>query len=195
VARLAAKAESGAAAEILARAFARDPVLTAFFQEDPIDTARLARYFELECRVGFAGYGEVWLDDDRLGAALWRRPGGYPEPLRVQLGMLPRYIRTFPRGFLRASRAMTAVARQHPKKPHWYLMAVGVVHEATGQGRGSALLEPVLQRCDVEGVPAYLEASREDNARLYARLGFEQRDEIEIFEGVRVRPMWREPKN
>jgi GNAT superfamily N-acetyltransferase len=194
VPRLATKAEAGVAAEILARAFARDPVLTTFFREDPVETTRLARYFELECSVGLAGYGEAWLDDDRLGAALWRRPGGYPEPLRVQLGMLPRYIRVFPTGFLRASRAMTRVARQHPKKPHWYLMAVGVVPEATGQGRGSALLEPVLQRCDAERLPAYLEASGEDNARLYARLGFEAPDEIEIFEGVRVRPMWREPR-
>jgi len=194
MARLATRAEAGVAAEVLGRAFRRDPVLTAFFREDPVETTRLARYFELECRVGFAGYGEVWLDDDGLGAALWRRPGGYPEPLRVQLAMLPRYIRVFPQGFLRASRAMTAVAKQHPKKPHWYLMAVGVVPEATGQGRGSALLKPVLERCDAERVPAYLEASGEDNARLYARLGFELRDEIEIFDGVRVRPMWREPR-
>ena len=193
--RLASKTEAGIAAGILGRAFARDPVLTAFFREDPVETARLARYFELECRVGLAGYGEVWLDDDDLGAALWRRPGGYPEPLRVQLGMLPRHIRIFPRGFLRASRAMTTVARQHPKEPHWRLMAVGVVPKSTGQGRGSALLEPVLQRCDAERVPAYLEASGEDNARLYARLGFESRGEIEIFEGVRVRPMWRAPKS
>jgi GNAT superfamily N-acetyltransferase len=73
-------------------------------------------------------------------------------------------------------------------------MAVGVVPEATRQGRGSALLEPVLRRCDTERLPAYLEASGEDNARLYARLGFEPRDEIEIFEGVHVRPMWRDPR-
>jgi hypothetical protein len=52
----------------------------------------------------------------------------------------------------------------------------------------------VLRRCDTERLPAYLEASGEDNARLYARLGFEPRDEIEIFEGVHVRPMWRDPR-
>jgi len=74
VARVATKAEAGLAAELLGRAFARDPVLVAFFQEDPVDPARLARYFELECRVALAGYGEVRLGDDRLGAALWRRP-------------------------------------------------------------------------------------------------------------------------
>jgi hypothetical protein len=52
----------------------------------------------------------------------------------------------------------------------------------------------VLQRCDDERLPAYLEASSEDNARLYERLGFARRDEIEVLPGVRVRPMWREPR-
>jgi ribosomal protein S18 acetylase RimI-like enzyme len=189
----ATAAEAGVAAEILGRAFVRDPVLTAFFGDGSANAARLARYFELECRLALAGYGEVWLDDDRKAAAIWRRPGGYPEPLRDQLRMLPRYLRLFPREFVRASRGMNRLARLHPREPHWYLFAVGVVPEATGQGRGSALLEPVLRRCDEERLAAYLEASSEDNARLYARLGFERRAEVEVFPGVCVRPMWREP--
>ena len=194
MARLANENEAFLAAEILGRAFLRDPVLTAFFGERSAETARMARYFELECRLAFAGYGEVWLDDDELGAALWRRPGGYPEPLSIQLRMLPRYLRLFPRQFVRASRSLNQLARLHPREPHWYLFAVGVVPEATGQGRGTALLEPVLQRCDAERLPAYLEASSEHNARLYERLGFERRGEVEILDGVRVRPMWREPR-
>ena len=192
MARLATQTEAGVAAEILGRAFVDDPVLTAFFRESP-QAARLAQYFELECRLVLKGYGEIWLDDDRLGAAIWRSPGGYPERLRDSLPMVPRYIRLFPREFIRASRAMNQLWQVHPREPHWYLYAVGVVPEATGQGRGTALLEPVLQRCDAEALPAYLEASTEDNARLYARLGFERRDEVEMF-GVCVRPMWREPR-
>jgi GNAT superfamily N-acetyltransferase len=194
MARLATTEEIDVAASVLARAFARDPVLTAFFGRGSVETARMARYFELECRLALAGYGEVWLDDTRLGAALWRRPGGYPEPMSVQLRMLPRYLLLFPRQFFTASRSLNKLARIHPREPHWYLFAVGVVPEATGQGRGSALLGPVLERCDAERLPAYLEASTEDNARLYARLGFERRDEVEILDGVRVRPMWREPR-
>jgi GNAT superfamily N-acetyltransferase len=194
VPRLAAESEGGVAAEILARAFAHDPVLTAFVGDGPEQTARMARYFELECRLAFAGYGEVWLDHEGLGAAMWRRPGGYPEPLWAQLRMLPSYLRLFPREFVRASRGLNALARIHPKEPHWYLFAVGVVPGATGAGRGRALLEPVLQRCDDERLPAYLEASSEDNARLYARLGFERREELEVLPGVHVRPMWRGPR-
>jgi GNAT superfamily N-acetyltransferase len=192
--RLATTADLDFAAGLLARAFAHDPVVSAFIREGPERTARMARYFELECRLTLAGYGEIWLDGDLLGAAMWRRPGGYPEPLLDQLRMLPRYLRLFPREFLRASRAMNTLARLHPREPHWYLSAVGVVPEETGNGRGSALLEPVLRRCDAEATPAYLEASTVDNARLYERLGFEPRDEVEILPGVRVRPMWREPR-
>jgi ribosomal protein S18 acetylase RimI-like enzyme len=194
VAKLASREEADVAAEILGRAFVRDPVVTAFFGGESVETSRLARYFELECRLAFAGYGEVWLDDEELGAAIWRRPGGYPEPLSVALRLLPRYLRLFPRQFFRASRGMTRLARVHPREPHWYLFAVGVVPAATGQGRGTALLAPVLARCDAERLPAYLEASTEDNARLYERLGFERQEEIEVLEGVRVRPMIREAR-
>jgi GNAT superfamily N-acetyltransferase len=107
--------------------------------------------------------------------------------------MLPRYLLLFPRELPKASRAMNVLAKIHPKEPHWYLMAVGVVPEAQGRGRGAALLRPVLERCDAERTPAYLEASTADNARLYERLGFESWDEVEALPGVRVRPMWRPP--
>ena len=192
--RRATREDVGAAAEVLARAFVDDPVVAQLIREGPNRTQRISRYFELECGLTLSGYGELWLDDDALGAAIWRRPGGYPEPVPAQLRMLPRYIRLFPREFVKASRAMSAVAKVHPKEPHWYLMAVGVVPEAQGQGHGAALLEPVLRRCDVERLPAYLEASTADNARLYERLGFQARDEVEMLPGVRVRPMWREPR-
>jgi GNAT superfamily N-acetyltransferase len=194
VPRLATTADRQAAADVLGRAFTADPVVARFIAEGPNRADRLARYFALECQVTLSGYGEIWLDDDGLGAAIWRRPGGYPEPPLVSLRMAPRYLLLFPREFLRASRAMTAIAKVHPKEPHWYLMAVGVVPEAQGRGRGTALLEPVLSRCDEDGVPAYLEASTSENARLYERLGFESREELEILPGLRVRPMWREPR-
>jgi GNAT superfamily N-acetyltransferase len=194
MARLATGDEARRSAEILARAFEADPVLARFIASGPGRIERSTRYFELECRLTLSGYGEIWLDEEDAGAAIWRKPGGYPEPMREQLRLLPKYLRLFPREFLTASRAMNVMARAHPKEPHWYLMAVGVVPEAQGQGRGRALLEPVVHRCDEERLPAYLEASTPDNARLYERLGFESRPELEILPGLRVRPMWREPR-
>ncbi|HZT84519.1 MAG TPA: GNAT family N-acetyltransferase [Gaiellaceae bacterium] len=193
--RLATADDIPVAAEALGRAFVEDPLLTAIVGRPPDLAGRLGRYFSLECRQALAAGGEIWLDDDGLGAAIWRRPGAWLDPVSTQLRSLPAYVAIFPRRFFRASKALNATARAHPKSPpHWYLLAVGVVPEEVGRGRGSALLRPVLQRCDEERAPAYLEASTEANARLYARLGFEPRDEIDVLPGVRSRPMWREPR-
>ncbi len=60
-------------------------------------------------------------------------------------------------------------------EPHHYLPYIGVAPEAQGRGLGSALMRPILDRCDEERLPAYLEATSERNAALYERLGFELR--------------------
>lgn len=63
-----------------------------------------------------------------------------------------------------------------------------------GQGIGSALLRSVLERCDLEGVPAYLEATCVRNSDLYARHGFTVRGEVVLPDGPPLFPMWREPR-
>jgi hypothetical protein len=49
----------------------------------------------------------------------------------------------------------------------------------------------VLERLDGEGAAAYLEATSAASARLFARLGFELREEPTPVDGVVVRTMWR----
>jgi GNAT superfamily N-acetyltransferase len=61
--------------------------------------------------------------------------------------------------------------------------------ERQGRGIGSAMMFPVLSRCDAEGVPAYLEASSPRNRGLYERHGFEVSEEFEI--GPGAPPLWR----
>jgi GNAT superfamily N-acetyltransferase len=92
-------------------------------------------------------------------------------------------------------RAIAEVERVHPKEPHWYLAVLGTEPAWQGKGVGSALLAPVLQRCDREGRPAYLESSKESNLAFYARHGFEVTGTIDLLGGgPRVWPMWREPR-
>eukprot|EP01041_Mallomonas_annulata_P030478 gene30478-52615_t len=59
----------------------------------------------------------------------------------------------------------------HPEEPHWYLSMIGVDPSHHGQGLGSALLKAGLQRCDADGLPAYLESSNPKNVPLYERFG------------------------
>ena len=57
------------------------------------------------------------------------------------------------------------------------------------------MLAPVLQRCDREGVPAYLEASTVRNRALYERQGFAVTEEFVLGRGAPTQwHMWREPR-
>ena len=100
-----------------------------------------------------------------------------------------------PRPDGRGGHSVRAIEAAHPEEPHWYLAVVGTEPRLQHQGIGSALLAPVLERCDRDFVPAYLESSREDNVAFYQRLGFEVTTPIDLpGGGPRVWPMWRDPR-
>ncbi|WP_405882397.1 GNAT family N-acetyltransferase [Streptomyces sp. NBC_01136] len=84
----------------------------------------------------------------------------------------------------------------HPVgRAHEYLWMIGVAPERQGEGLGTALVRSVLDRCDREGVPAYLEASNADSRKLYERLGFDLTGApLDLPDGPRMWPMWREPQ-
>ena len=64
-----------------------------------------------------------------------------------------------------------------------------------GQGLASAVMQPVLTRCDAEGVPAYLESTKERNVGFYEGHGFVVRSEEQIpLGGPQLWLMWREPR-
>jgi ribosomal protein S18 acetylase RimI-like enzyme len=80
-----------------------------------------------------------------------------------------------------------------PREAHWYLATLGTDPDRQGQGVGSALLRKVLERADLEGLPAYLESSKERNLAFYGRHGFEVTGEIHTpGGGPTLWLMWRE---
>jgi GNAT superfamily N-acetyltransferase len=52
-----------------------------------------------------------------------------------------------------------------------------------GKGLGSALMQPILELCEREGIPAYLETETESNVGFYSRKGFTVRQEIYTSDG------------
>jgi GNAT superfamily N-acetyltransferase len=72
---------------------------------------------------------------------------------------------------------------------HYYLAILGTDPPHQGKGIGSALLVTMLSRTDAENVPAYLEASSEDNKRLYERHGFKEEERVGLPGGGP--PFWR----
>ena len=56
-------------------------------------------------------------------------------------------------------------------------------------------MREMLDRCDAEGMPAYLESSNVRNVPFYGRHGFEVTGEIDLGKGApTVTAMWRNPR-
>ena len=85
----------------------------------------------------------------------------------------------------RAISVQRAMAERHLREPHFYIRTVGVRTALQGQGVGSMLMQPTLERADSARVPTYIEASSERSAALYERLGFLHMGVFELPEGVR----------
>lgn len=98
-------------------------------------------------------------------------------------------------GNARVEQIVRLTAEIHPTgRAHAYLWMIGVVPGQQGQGLGGELIGKALDRCDRDGVPAYLEASSARSRALYERLGFEVVGEpLELPDGPTMWPMWREP--
>ena len=91
-------------------------------------------------------------------------------------------------------RLLALMESKHPRQPHWYLATLGTAVEQQGKGVGSALMRPVLEHCDAEGIPCYLESSKERNVPFYRRHGFEVVEEVPLpGDGPMLWTMWREP--
>jgi GNAT superfamily N-acetyltransferase len=96
----------------------------------------------------------------------------------------------------RVERIARLTAQAHPAdRAHEYLWMIAVAPERQGEGLGTALIEHVLDRCDREALPAYLEASSARSIRLYERLGFAFTGRtLDLPDGPRMWPMWRDPR-
>jgi GNAT superfamily N-acetyltransferase len=197
--RKATAADVPQLAAMLARAFDDDPVAMYLFPDGRRRRAGLRRFFSIQLRSTFLRDDECYttgeVGGDISGGALWSSPGrpkaGTRELLRL-LPILPLLGRRLPT----ALQFLGAIEAKHPKdRPHFYLGVLGTDPPWQGKGIGSALLMPVLERCDAEGIPAYLESSKERNVPFYGRHGWEVTEELDPpGGGPRLWLMWREPR-
>jgi GNAT superfamily N-acetyltransferase len=129
--------------------------------------------------------------EDYRGAALWLPPGIGPDDAKL-LAIAEETIARHQQSDVMA--IFEQMERYHPAEPHWYLplLAVDPVHQ--GKGYGSALLRPVLERCDREKQLAYLESSNPRNVPLYERHGFVVLGSIQSGSSPTVVPMLRKPR-
>jgi ribosomal protein S18 acetylase RimI-like enzyme len=177
----------------LARAFYDDVVSQFLFPDDSRRIRRLERYFRFQIRTIFLPRGEAWTTPDLDAASLWMPPKSWPPSMADGVSQLP-VLAILGRRTFRALRLVQLLESHHPRSPHFYLGTIGTDPAVQGHGYGSALLRIVLDRCDAEATPSYLESSKERNLAFYHRHGYEVVDEVLIPQtNVKLWLMWREP--
>jgi GNAT superfamily N-acetyltransferase len=184
-----------ALARMLGRAFRDDPVVVWACRSGALRPTVLAAINDARLRQLLA-HEEVWVAADATSAALWTPPGqgqtGLLRSAAMARGLLrPRLAACLPRLAI----GLACMQRQHPRDPrHWYLARLATDPDAQGRGLGSAVLQPVLERCDSEGVGAHLETAVERNLDFYARHGFRVSGDLRLPRGPTIWSMWREPR-
>ena len=193
--------EEPAVIAALARAFYDDP-LFGFFVPNLMKQMKSLIAFMNSGVKDARPFGDVWLahtDGKVAAAAVWLPPGAYPRGARRDLMTYVRTLPTFVHSGKRVVRAVAllgAVDKAHHelKGPHYYLAILGTDPGFQRTGAGSAALSPVLERCDTEGLPAYLETQKEANIAYYARHRFELVQKIEISGCPPIWTLLRQPR-
>jgi ribosomal protein S18 acetylase RimI-like enzyme len=191
--RLARGDEVPQLAAMLARAFHDDPVTAWFMRNESRRPRYASRFFAWQLHR-LIGQEHVYAADDRSAAALWALPGQWRESNWQALRLFVALVPALGGHLSTAARGVERVEKRHPDEPHLYLAVLGTDPPAQGRGIGTALLRPGLELCDREGLPAYLESSKESNVGFYARFGFRVTEEVAMpGGGPRVWLMWRDP--
>jgi GNAT superfamily N-acetyltransferase len=194
--RAAGRDEAGLLGEVLADAFAEDPVFAWLIPPElPGRDDRMRTFFTSMSRGYLRGGKPCYLTGDASAAALWAAPGAWTMPLsQMILEAVPSTL-AFRLRLLRALRTQLQIERLHGAQsaPHWYLGYLGTRRDRQGEGIGTRMLREVLTRLDADGVPAYLESSNERNLPLYERNGFRVVGELRALgHGPAIWRMWRE---
>jgi ribosomal protein S18 acetylase RimI-like enzyme len=191
--RKATDADIPAMADMLARAFHEDPIVDWVFQDESARPKYARRFFAGRARV-LIGQREIYTVDGVAAAAMWARPDEWRDPPLRALKELAILVPGVGRRAARVIQGLVQVEARHPKPPHWYLAVLGTDPSRQGEGLATRLLSGVLEDCDRDEVPAYLETGTERNVAFYNRHGFKVTEELRLPKGPPIWLMWRDPR-
>ncbi len=167
--RVAENSDIAAAIQVVRMGFATDPV-ARWVYPDITDYMTVFPDFI----NGMAGrafkQGTAYIAAGNAGAALWLPPGVSSDE-EILGNLVEETVSPAIRKDLDSF--MEQMAAFHPTEPHWYLPMIAVDPFRFGQGMGASLMKYALEKCDEQGLPAYLESSNPRNITLYQRFGFE----------------------
>ncbi len=184
-----------AVSEMFGRAFEDDPITEHLFGGHRDQLAAVTRLYRLFCGAHIDS-GESLVGDGVAGAALWAPPGTWRLGWTTQVRLAPQLLRLLGWRSIKLLSDYTKIEHFHSTLPpdHWYLSVLGTDPIHQGRGVGAAVMEPILERCDLNGQGAYLESSKESNVPYYRRFGFEVISTFGFTDGPEIYQMWRDPQ-
>jgi GNAT superfamily N-acetyltransferase len=163
----------------LAQAFQDDPSFTWLIPDAAVRRVRLTAFFKLVANEDLAA-GKALLSPGGEVVTLWRAPGRQKEMPLGTLRTNLTFLTIFRSAILRADTLGKALAVHHPRGKHWHLRYIGVKPEAQGKGWGGLALGAGIDMAAADGLPIYLETSKDSNVQLYRRYGFEVIEEWDV---------------
>ena len=178
----------------LADAFADDPMMHWIYPNEETRSAHLREFMRGGLDIGFP-HGHVYAAGANEGAAIWSPPDidlfddatitNFFTMLGEQIGARAEEVGT----------GLMQINEHHPHdEPHFYLFVLGTTRRKQSKGIGSSLMREILDKCDRQGLGAYLESSNIRNVPFYERHGFRVTAEVTLSPEFTARPMWRDPR-
>lgn len=163
--------------DILTLAFAENKSVQAICGANIRRVRRLMAYGYDNC----AAFGRVYLTEDHSACALVLFPDRKRTSLKTILWDLKLVVKVI--GLTKLFRVLkreSVIKSHHPKAPFSYLWFIGVDPSTQGRGKGSALLDRIIEDAAVANRPVYLETSTIENIAFYKRHGLEVTGEVQF---------------
>ncbi len=188
--RTATWADAEPLSQMLGRAFHDDPMICHFIADVAARPRKMPRIFRLLFKLAVS-YGACHVTEGFEAATIWRPPGHWHMPFWQYLTNGPELLGVFGADSLRVMATMDRIEKVHPKTNHWYLQVIGTDPIKQGKGFGSLVMRHQLAIADAQGIPCYLESSKDTNIPIYQAFGFALTGELKIPDGPTLYPMWR----
>jgi ribosomal protein S18 acetylase RimI-like enzyme len=169
-----------ATVDLLARAFAKNPIHLAAFGADLV-IERNRAFFKVGLSL-FRGRRLVVVEGSRiLGFMHWVESPGCKFSAGQRLGLVPTMLRGFGiKSTLRVGSWLSAWATNDHDSAHWHFGPIGVDPETQGKGAGRLLMNVFCSALDEGSVLGFLETDQEENVGFYKKFGFEIVKEVEV---------------
>jgi ribosomal protein S18 acetylase RimI-like enzyme len=165
---------------ILTDAFIDNKSVNYVVKQDKYKRDRIAGLMKYSFKV-CQNFGEVWISDDQQACALLLFPDKKKTTFSAILQDVDLAFSVV--GITRISDVMkreALIKSHHPKEPFCHLWFIGVDAQHQRNGKGSKLLQSIIDLCRGRNQSIYLETSVELNLNWYKKFGFEIYETIDL---------------